>query len=79
MNHDSANPIDDIDLAAAIAASMQLDGDTPAEVTVGVSEGVVTLEGEVETVQQRDAAESIVRRFHVEGVINAITLRVRPT
>jgi osmotically-inducible protein OsmY len=77
MNHDSAHPIDDIDLAAAIAAFMQFDGEPP-EVTIGVSEGIVTLEGEVETIQQRDAAESIVRRFNVAGVINAITLRVRP-
>lgn len=76
MNHDSETPIDDIDLAAAIAASMEFDGAVPG-VTVDVSEGIVTLEGEVETVAQRDAAESIVRRFEVAGLINTITLRVQ--
>jgi osmotically-inducible protein OsmY len=72
----SKYPLDDIELAAAIAASMQLDGETP-DVTVDVSDGVVTLEGTVEHVKQREAVESLVRRFSVRRVINALTLRPR--
>lgn len=75
MNHDAAqHRIDDIDLAAAIAASLQFNGNA-VDVTVNVTDGVVTLEGEVDTPQKRQAAESAARRFHVAGVINALTVR----
>jgi osmotically-inducible protein OsmY len=77
MTQNPFHPIDDIELAAAIAASMQLNGETP-DVTVDVTDGVVTLEGMVEHAQQRDAAEDVVRRFRVRGVINTLTLRPRP-
>ena len=74
MNHDAAHSIDDIDLAAALAGSMQLNGEL-ANITVDVSDGVVTLEGEVDTPQKREAAELVARRFHLTAVINAITVR----
>lgn len=75
MNHDAAqHHIDDIDLAAAIAASLQFNGNA-VDVTVNVTDGVVTLEGEVDTQKKREAAEAAVRRFHIAGVVNALTVR----
>lgn len=75
MDHDAAqHHIDDIDLAAAIAASLQFNGDA-VDVTVDVTDGVVTLEGIVDTPQKREKAESVARRFLVAGVTNAIVVR----
>lgn len=77
MTQDRFHPIDDIDLAAAIAASMQHVSET-LDITVDVSDGVVTLEGTVDHAKQRDDAEALVRRFRVRGVVNAVTLKPRP-
>lgn len=67
-------PIDDIELAAAIAASIQFDGHSP-EIIVNVTDGVVTLEGTVRHPQEREEAEAVVRQFDVRGVINTLTFR----
>ena len=79
MDEDPEHVIDDIELAAVIAAAMQSEGHVPASVTLDVSDAVVTLEGEVETEEQRDAAEFLVRDFKaVAGIINRVTLRAPP-
>jgi osmotically-inducible protein OsmY len=74
MDGFAANHLNDIDLAAAVAAAMQADPHVPADVTVDVSNGIVTLEGEVGTSAERKAAESLAKRF-VASVINAITVK----
>jgi osmotically-inducible protein OsmY len=72
--------IEDIDLAAAISARLQIDPRVPSEVIVGVSNLVVTLEGEAETQEQREAAEALVRQFRgVAGVVNGIILKAQWT
>lgn len=74
MEQAGRRPIDDIDLAAAIAAALQFEPDVPSTITVDVCRGVVTLLGETETTSQRLAAEAVAYRF--EGVLdvqNAIT------
>ncbi len=76
MERDSVEHIDDIDLAAALAATLGRNPLLPATILVDVSGGIVTLQGEVEHPKQREEAEAVARRFHrVAGVINAIALR----
>jgi len=66
--------LDDIALAAAIAAHLQADSRVPADIIVAVSEGVVTLEGCARSRHQRDAAEAVARAFNhaVRRVVNEI-------
>jgi osmotically-inducible protein OsmY len=75
MNEPLPGFLADIDLAAAISASLhlQLDGTAP-DITVTVNGGAVTLEGHVATEAQRDAAERIARRFDIQGLTNVITV-----
>jgi osmotically-inducible protein OsmY len=70
----------DIDLAAAIAAALnlQLNGSSGG-VTVSVSNGIVTLEGTVAAGEDRERAERIVRSFTVAGVVNAIAVAAQRT
>ncbi len=67
--------MDDIALAAAIAAALQttlhLSG-----VTVNVSHRAVTLEGETDSEQERSAAEAVARRL-CSNVTNTIRLNRR--
>lgn len=73
---ESVEQIDDIDLAAALSAALERNPLLPATVLVDVSDGIVTLQGEVDHPKERGEAEAVARRFHgVAGVINAITLR----
>jgi osmotically-inducible protein OsmY len=66
--------IDDIDLAAALAAALERSGSLPS-ILVAVSDGVVTLEGAAESERQREQAEAVVRRFRgVAGVFNNVAL-----
>ncbi len=67
-------PIDDIDLAAAISALLH-SRDTLKSILVGATDGIVTLEGSVGSAEDRDNIEALVRRFAgVRDVANAITL-----
>ena len=67
--------LQDIELAASVAAALNLAGDGRSQITVAVSDSVVTLEGEARCTQEREDAEALVRSFQgVAGVINAITL-----
>lgn len=76
MNPHLPHAIDDIDLAAAIAAELQFDAHVPVGVTLAVTRSVVTLEGEVDDPEQREAAEAIVRRFRsVRAIRNNVILR----
>lgn len=76
MSHHSRENIDDIHLAASLAAALHSDGHVPAGVTIDVSDGVVTLEGQVATAHEREMAETVVRSFsNLVRVVNAITLR----
>jgi len=67
----------DADIAAAALHALQACALLPAErPEVSVSEGWVTLKGEVEWYFQKDDAERVVRRLAgVTGVINLITVR----
>lgn len=74
-NHDPRNAIDDIDLAAAIAALLHCRA-ALASIIVDVSEGAVTLEGAVASRADRKAAETVVRRFAgVRGIKNCLTVQ----
>ena len=66
--------LDDIDLAAAIAAQLRLYAPGCA-IVVGVTHGVVTLEGDAGTRERRDRIEALVRRLFsgVKGIVNRIT------
>lgn len=68
-------PLEDIDLAAMIAVALHIKL-RAAGVTVAVSHGAVTLEGEAESEQQRSGAEDIARRF-CDDVTNAVRVRKR--
>lgn len=68
-----ARRLDDIDLAAAIAAALHVQA-RAAGITVNVSHGAVTLEGEAESEQQRTRAEDIARQFCAE-VTSAVRVR----
>ena len=75
--NDASSHMQDIALAASIATAMQLDIRIPCGVTVDVSNGTVTLEGEVDLPRQREAAELLVKRLGVPDVRNNITARDR--
>lgn len=72
MHDEPQRALDDIDLGASIAAALaklRAPG-----ITVDVSHGAVTLEGEADTEKQRNAAELIARRF-CSGVSNAVRVK----
>jgi osmotically-inducible protein OsmY len=71
----------DTDLARASREALQWDIEVPADgVKVAVSNGWVTLDGEVEYGFQRRAAEHVIHRLAgVKGVTNGIAVRSRVT
>jgi osmotically-inducible protein OsmY len=73
----------DADLAAAVLNTLKWDTAIPAgTLDVTVSQGWVTLKGEVEyAIQKRDAERAVQRLSGVKGVTNLITIkpRVSPT
>jgi osmotically-inducible protein OsmY len=71
----------DADIAAAAVRTLESDVFVPAEkIDVTVSQGFVTLKGEVEWQFQKEDAEKDVRRLTgVKGVINSITVKPRLT
>ena len=73
----------DADLAAAVLNALKWDAAIPAgTLDVTVSQGWVTLKGEVEyAIQKRDAERAVQRLSGVKGVTNLITIkpRVSPT
>jgi osmotically-inducible protein OsmY len=71
----------DADIAAAALRTLQSDVFVPADkINLTVSEGIVTLKGEVEWQFQKEDAEKDVRRLTgVKGVINSITVKPRLT
>ncbi len=71
----------DADLAKAVLNALRWDAAIPTDkVDVTVSQGWVTLKGEVEYGFQKSDAERAVRRLSgVKGVINLITVKPRPS
>jgi osmotically-inducible protein OsmY len=71
----------DQDIAKAVARALEWDAFTPPEkLDVTVSNGWVTLKGEVEWNYQKQDAERVVRRLQgVKGVSNLITVKPRTT
>jgi len=71
----------DADLAKAVLNALRWDAAIPTDkVDVTVSQGWVTLKGEVEFGFQKSDAERAVRRLSgVKGVINLITVKPRPS
>jgi osmotically-inducible protein OsmY len=71
----------DTDLAQAVLRALEWDIAVPDEkIKARVTEGWVTLEGDVALQFQRAAAENAVRRLNgVRGVTNLIRLQIRPT
>jgi osmotically-inducible protein OsmY len=71
----------DADLAKAVLNALKWDAAIPTDkVDVTVSQGWVTLKGEVEYSFQKSDAERAVRRLSgVKGVINLITIKPRPS
>jgi osmotically-inducible protein OsmY len=71
----------DADIAAAAVHALEWDAMIPNDqVKVTVSEGWVTLDGEVNWQFERDDAERVVRRLTgVKGVTNLIRVKSRPT
>jgi osmotically-inducible protein OsmY len=69
----------DADIAAAAVEALEWDALVPADkVRVTVSDGWVTLKGEVEWQYQKEDAERVVRRlWGVKGVTNLITVKPR--
>jgi len=70
----------DADVSRAVRTALQWDVLVPDErITTTVSNGVVTLQGTVDTWTQRDDADRAVRRLTgVKGVINQIVVAVKP-
>ena len=70
----------DADIAAAALYALEWDANVPLDqVKVAVSDGWVSLTGEVDKQHQREAAEQAVSRLlGVRGVTNHITLRSAP-
>ena len=70
----------DADIAAAALRALEWDAFIPADkVKVAVSNGWVTLDGEVDWAFERDDAERVVRRLTgVRGVTNLIKVKSRP-
>jgi osmotically-inducible protein OsmY len=71
----------DPDIAAAVVRALEWDAGIPASrLDITVSNGWVTLKGEVEWQYQRQDAERVVRRLvGVRGVTNLITVKPRLT
>lgn len=70
----------DADLAAAVVNALRWDAGLPADkIQVTVSQGWVTLRGEVDYYYQKIDAERVVRRLSgVKGVTNLITVKPHP-
>jgi len=76
MDGPSAHHLEDIELAAAISAAMHRDHRIPPDVTVDVSNGVVTLEGHVLNAPQAAAARKLVRHMAPGApIVDALTIR----
>jgi osmotically-inducible protein OsmY len=71
----------DADIAAAAVRALEWDAFVPLNsVSVTVSKGWVTLQGEVSWQYQKNDAERVVRRLTgVKGVSNLITVKQKPT
>jgi osmotically-inducible protein OsmY len=71
----------DADIATAVVGALELDGVVPVEkLEVAVSNGWVTLQGDVEWQYQKEDAERIVHRLAgVRGATNLIAVRPVPT
>jgi osmotically-inducible protein OsmY len=73
----------DADIAAAARRALEADADVPVEkIDITVSNGMVTLRGEVDWSYQMKDAERVVRRLTgVRGVVNLLTVRpqLRPS
>lgn len=81
-NDIDVNPIDgfvrsDTELARAIRSALEWDALVPDDqIQSTVSDGLITLEGEVNNVRERTDAEKVIKRLTgVVGVINKITIR----
>ena len=61
----------DIDLAAATSVMLELQG-SAKNITVHVSDGCVTLEGEVKALKESDTVETLVRNFGRAQIPNAV-------
>jgi osmotically-inducible protein OsmY len=70
----------DIDLAKAVLDALRWDANIPAgKIDVTVSQGWVTLKGEVDYAFQKREAERAIRHLSgIKGVINLITVRPQP-
>lgn len=73
MHSDNGRTLEDIDLAASIAAALHIDLGAP-EITIDASHGAVRLEGHAESEQQRRSAEAIARRFS-PNITNAVIVK----
>jgi len=70
----------DTDIAAAAATALSWHTDLPQTITVTVCEGWVTLTGTVDGQSQRAAAaNAIVSLRGVDGVVNRITVKPKPS
>ena len=71
----------DVDLAEAALRALEWDAGIPTDrVDVIVAGGWITLKGEVETRQQREDAERVLRRLTgVKGISNLLAIRPRAT
>jgi osmotically-inducible protein OsmY len=69
----------DLDLAAAVLNALTWDAGIPAgKLGVTVSQGWVTLKGEVENGDQKEEAECAIRHLAgIRGIINLITVKPR--
>jgi len=77
----TANERTDADIAAAAVRALEWDAFVPIDrLDVTVSQGWVTLKGEVEWQYQKQDAERVVRRLTgVKGVTNLIAVKAKPT
>ena len=64
----------DFDLAAALASAFQTRGDGVRGVDVDLTDGIVTLSGEVETHEDAHRAEAIAHELGLPNVVNLITV-----
>jgi osmotically-inducible protein OsmY len=70
---------DDSDIARAAADALSWHSDLPKAIQVTVSNGWVTLTGQVEWQFQKDEAEHAVRSLAgVKGVVNTLTIKAAP-
>jgi osmotically-inducible protein OsmY len=70
----------DTEIASAVRSALEWDALVPNEqITSTVSDGWVTLEGDVDYLREREDAERAILRLNgVVGVINKITIHKRP-